>query len=394
MKTSIAALTLTVLLVVSGLSQEAYYSVFSYDGFIPDVKISDRTESLQRNIYPRYYGTHSVRADLRWVRANDSALVAFWEEKGDTVLHILTELSGIAWREPAIDINLLRYFPSVGNPSPLVIPVGGIMRGELIEAAPTGNLMRFNLIYQLAGRMLDQTVQPRYGSDYGIAYHPLLRHTPYRRDNLILLLAVATSENILGLDSTRNAYQSSFWKRRSPGFQIFEEYFRDAWVLTPDQTLADQVASVPYGSHLVAVTRPPSRSSPADDRSRQPFVEGLPLKGDLGVSLSIDEGGLLRVDTLDTYRLAYASGLRKDDRIRSVNDYRVRTPRQFVEKVLETLATGGATLQVQRDGELRTVILQPMTTGPENEEQYYLEDPHYPDADTAGAAVPPDPDGY
>jgi len=351
-------------------AQEAYYSVFSFDSFIPSVMVNDRAVNLQHELYPEYYGRVSATADLRWVRANDSALAAFWTERGDTILHILTELSGIAWRERAFDLFLIRYFPSNGSPDPLIVPIGGLKVGDITEAAPTGNIMQFNLIYQLSQRMLDQTIQPRYGGDNGMAYHPLMRFGPYRRDNLALLLAIAASENIIGIDSTKAAWQSAFWKRRSPGLQVFEKYIAPEWVLTPGNTLADWVNNEPYGSHLVAVTRPPTRPAGTTTGPRR-FVEGLPLKGVLGVTVSIDEDGLLKIDTLDTYRLGYANGLRRDDRIRAVDGRRVRTARELVEGILANLYNGGVTVQIYRGGDLQTLILRPIDMLPPGEDTFY-----------------------
>ncbi|MCK4858004.1 MAG: hypothetical protein KAT58_08555, partial [candidate division Zixibacteria bacterium] len=77
------------------VAQEAYYSIFSYTHFIPKVSINDRSVSLQAGLYPKYYETRSAARDIRWVARNDSQFVAFWSEKGDTILHILTELAGI-----------------------------------------------------------------------------------------------------------------------------------------------------------------------------------------------------------------------------------------------------------------------------------------------------------
>ncbi|RKX26259.1 MAG: hypothetical protein DRP47_08475, partial [Candidatus Zixiibacteriota bacterium] len=246
-----------VLIAAGALAQETYYSIFSYTHYIPSVLINDRSVSLQNDLYPQWYREHSAVRDMRWVRQNDSSLISFWETQGDTVLHILCELSGIEWQESDIDLHLVRYFPSLGSSEPLVIPLGGIMTGALIEAVPTDKRFQLNLVYQLSKRMLAQTVQPRYNINLGIANHPLMRPGPYRRDNLAMLLAIATCENVLGIDSTFDAFQSAWWQRQAPGQEILERHFLQQWILTPDQTLADWIAKEPYGSHLVALTRPP-----------------------------------------------------------------------------------------------------------------------------------------
>ena len=375
MKKVILIFLVTMLLAGALAAQETYYSFFSYSYFIPRVSINDRSVSLQAGVTPDLYRDRSVARDMRWVAENDSLIVAFWQEKGDTVLHILRELSGIAWQETDFDIYLVRYYPSIGSGDPLVIPIGGITRGTLIEAAPEDNRQLFNLVYQLAHRMLAQTVQPEESVRLGIAEHPMMRPSPYRLDNLAMALALSTCQNVLGIDSTNDAYQSAFWKRHQPGRTIFEQYILNQWVLTPDQTLADWVASEPWSSRLVTVTRPPRKPRQQAIGPRL-FVEGLPLKGIFGFSATMNDANRLTVEKIDVYRLAYACGLREGDGIRRVNDRLVRSHRELIEKVLETFDEGGATLEIVRDGQYMKVIIQPILL-PSWEDDVYFDD--YPE---------------
>ncbi len=367
------------------MAQETYYSIFSYTHFIPKVGINDRSVSLQANLYPEFYKSRSAARDMKWVAENDSLIKAFWEEKRDTVLHILTELSGIKWYERKFDIYLVRYFPTIGSADPLIIPVGGLKNGPLIEAAPSGNRIILNMVFQLAKRMLAQTVQPEDSIHLTIADHPLMRPGPYRHDNLAMLLAVATCQNIIGLDSTYDAYHSAFWDNQFPGRQIFERYFLNKWVLTPDHTLADWISEEPYRSKLVSITRPPRMPKRPVDGQNRIFVEGLPLKGQLGFSVKIDETNYLVVDTIDVYRLAYACGLRVGDKIRSVDDRRVKTHRALVERILDNLENGGATLRILRDDRYESVLIRPMVL-PDLDDSLYFEDEYFlPDDSTSTA---------
>lgn len=369
------------------VAQEAYYSIFSYTHFIPKISINDRCVSLQSGLYPKFYEARSAARDMRWVARNDSSLTAFWSEKGDTVLHILTELSGIWWCEKEFDIYLVRYFPTIGSGDPLIIPFGGLKESSLIEAAPSGNRMVLDLIFQLAKRMLDQTVQPEDSIHLRIADHPLMQPGPNRRDNLAMLLAIATCRNIIGLDSTDDAYHSAFWVAHTPGRQILEDYLLNKWVLTPDRTLADWIATEPYGSKLVSTIRPPRTAKRPDAGQNRAFVEGLPLKGQLGFSIKIDEDNYLVVDTIDVYRLAYACGLRVSDRIRTVDGDRIKTHRELVERILDNLENGGATLQILRDNRLELVLIQPMIL-PDLNDSLYLDETHSLPKDSL--PVPPD----
>lgn len=375
MKKITLIIAVAMLLAASLAAQETYYSFFSYSYAIPRVSINDRSASLQASVTPDLYRDRSPVRDMRWVAENDSLIVALWQEKGDTILHILRELSGIAWQETDFDMYLVRYYPSLGSGDPLIVPIGGITRGSQIEAAPEGNRLLLNLVYQLAHRMLAQTVQPEDSVRLGIAEHPMMRPSPYRRDNLAMTLALSTCRNVLGIDSTDDAYHSTFWKRHQPGRTIFEQYLLNQWVLTPDQTLADWIASEPWSSRLVTVTRPP-RKPRRQAAGPRLFVEGLPLKGVFGFSATMNDANRLTVEQIDVYRLAYACGLREGDGIRRVNNRLVRSHRELVEQVLETFDEGGATLEIVRDGQYMEVILQPMLL-PAWEDDVYFDD--YPE---------------
>lgn len=376
-------------LAAPALAQQTYYSIFSYDNVIPEVVINENSVALQADLYPEWYHSNSPVLDLRWVREHDSSLLAFWHSQGDTILHILTELAGIEWREPRLEIRLLRYFPSPGTSDPLIITMGGMKKGELTEAAPTGKVQQFNLVFRLAGRMLDQTSSADDSIFMGIAHHPLMRHSPYRRDNLAMLLAYETCRSVIGLDSTEAALASACWQRYAVGSEILKRHFLNHWILTPDQPLAYWLAREPYGSHLVAITRPP-RPERRTTTEGVKFIEGLPLTGRLGFSVSIDENGYLMVDTIDTYRLAYACGLRVGDRILTANNARVRNHRKLVEKIIETLDQGGATLQVLRDDAHISVIIQPMVL-PVYEDYFDIDRMLPPDQDpSARDSIPVD----
>jgi hypothetical protein len=342
----------------------------------PEVRIDDRSTSLQASLFPDYYNTRSAAADMRWVRANDSELVAFWEQDGRSVLETIALFSGVRWREDDLDIHIVRFFPTAGSAKPLIIPLGGIRKGALTEALPGGARMKLNLIYQLAHRNLAQEERVEDMFQPSLATHPLMQPGPYRRDNLAMLLTLVTAQEVLGLDSTYDAYQSAFWKQRTPGRQILEQYLLSEWILTTGRPLVRWVEEEPITSRLVAATRLPRRVKQSGPLKQRPYVEGLPLKGLLGFSVRTNESNFLVVDKIDIFRLAYACGLREGDIIRRVDNARPRNHRSLIERILSTLDVGGATVQVQRDGQDETVILQPLDLGFGEDSDYweYLED--------------------
>ncbi len=376
------------LLAVESESQDTYYSFYTYDGFIPQVSVNDRAASLQTSLLPQYYKSYAVRSDLKWLRENDTTLVNWWHLKGDTVLHLLRELSGLEWYETEFEIYLVRYHTSPGSGTPLILPVGGLQRGTLIEVAPDGNRQILNLVYQLSHRMLDQTVQPQTGIRLPVADHPLMRASAFRRDNLALLLAISVCQSLIGVDSTDAAYQSGFWKNHTPGRILFEKYFFNQWILTPDFTLADWIYQEPWSSELVRMTRPPRKEKRIVAGPRR-FVEGLPIKGKLGFSVSNSSSGLLRVDLIDAYRLAYACGLREGDLVRRINGKRSRSHKALVEKILELLdEAGGATLQVVRDDRTIEVLIQPLMLPIWNDEEEYYDGYPVDDSSSVGGDEP------
>ena len=328
-----------------------------YDLPVPEVRFNNRATMFQAELYPDFYKTHSVAQDLRWVRDNDSALATFWDAKGDSTLWLLTQYSGLDWVEDRFDLYVLRYYPSFGGSDPLVIPVGGMRRGDLAIAAPQGAIQQFNLIYQLAHRMLSQAERaddPVYRS---MAGHPLMQPGPYRRNNLAMLLALVTSRKIIGNDSTLEAYQSDFWKQLTLGREVFEKFLLNQWVLTSDRPLVQWILDESPLSALVNATRPPLKTSDSTAIGLTSVV-GLPVKGVLGMAVMLGENNRMTIEKLDTTRLAYACGLRPGDIIRSVDGRRPRSQRQMIEDILSGLDHGGATLTIVRNEAELTVVMR------------------------------------
>ncbi len=353
-------------------AQDTFYSLFSYSSEIPKLTINDRAYDLQQSLFPKMYKNRSLAKDIRWVQENDSALISFWEIQGDTILHVLTELSGIEWVEKELDLYLLRYYTEIGSSDPLILPLGGTNKERYIESAPDMQKLKLLLIYQLAKRMLLQADRPNDSIRLSISYHPLMRKTPYRFDNLGMLLALTTSYSIMGVDTTYDITQSAFWKNNFRGRKIFEKYFERDWILTPEKTLADYIASEPTRSRLVSVTRTPRIKKTDIYVEKKTFLEDLPLKGKFGFAVKLNDAGHPAVTEIDSYRLAYACGLRSDDVIRRIDGKLARNHRQIIEYLLEKFNDGGSVVEINRMGQPMEIIIQPL-------EIDYLDDEYYLD---------------
>ncbi len=355
-------------------SQQTYYTLFKYRSFIPAVTINDRSVPLQAAVYPELYKTRSAEADMKWVAENDSIAKVFWERKGDTVLHILTELAGIEWREAEFDIYLVRHFPTVGSPDPMIIPIEGVGSRGLLEAFPNDDRFILNLAFQLARRLLAQAERSAEPTAVALMQHPLMRPTALRRDNLAMLLALVCCQNMLGYDKANEAFESDFWDRHFPSKVIFQNYLMNKWIITPEKPLAGKILAEPKNSDLVDATRPPRPiRPPSSDGQPITQIAGISPTGKLGFSIRYETGNALVIDTIDTYRLAYVNGLRTGDQIKRVEGQMVRTYRDLVEKLLKGLEKGGAEVEFLRDNKVQMLTFQQLVL-PTREEEFYFDE--------------------
>ena len=360
---------------VTALTQQTYYTLFKYNSYIPVVTINDRAVALQQAVYDDLYKSRSAEKDLEWVAQSDTDFVRFWNQKGDTLLYILTELAGIQWREAEFDIYLVRHFPTIGSPDPVVIPFGGIGPKELLEEIPKDNRMILNIAFQLARRLLAQTDRSDDPTSYALTHHPLMRQTPHRRDNLAMLLALVTCQNMLGYDKANEAFESDFWDRHFPSKLIFEKYIMNKWVVRPEKNLAELILNEPRNSELVQATRPPiPRRAASGDGQPISQIAGISPTGKLGFSIRYESGNALVIDTIDANRLAYANGLRSGDQIRRVGGKTVRSYRDLIEKLLSGLERGSTPVEFVRDNKVNMLTFQPILLPIYEENDLYFEE--------------------
>lgn len=284
------------------------------------------------------------------------SLKVFWDELGEYVLTYMSHYAGIEWVEPQFDIYIVKYYPDYGCDRPMTIPLAGKKNGDRIIAVGGGLSQYINLFQQLAKRMLEQALMPG-GSSYYIANHPLMRKTPRRFDVLADLLALQTLADFKDIDSVMAVFKSAEWRRRELGQPILLDYFWGKWVLSGDSTLASLIAAEPYSSNLVALTRPPVVRSTQNvnwgNHQLQP-----PTGGKLGLSVARDRSGFFRVVGIDTLKLAYLSGLRKNDLIRNIGGVAPRTIKELFTLMLDNLKEG-VHVNIVRNDERAAVIVYP-----------------------------------
>lgn len=348
-RTTAALIALLLLAVTSGFSQSSS---------VPRVTLNTNAVSFQESIYPDWYRVNSAAADMRWVARNDSLIQTVWLTQGDSILARLSLVAGVNWVEPAFPVYLLKYYPSAGESDPLIIPLGGELRGVAVEAPASGPALVYSLIYQLSARLLGQTQLNATDASQQVINHPLMSAGAYRRDNLAMLLCLAVAPSFIGVEATLKAYNSPFWKSRTPGRQIFEEQIQKKWVITPQKPLAQWLKEEAYDSPLVDMTRPPQLTA---DEGADPAVTamaGLPPKGTLGFTVKSGTSGRYEIDKLDPKRIGGLSGLKVGDAISQIDGRRPANVRELFERILSGLERGGSTLSVFRAGKLTTVVVR------------------------------------
>lgn len=333
-------------------------SGFAQTSSIPRVILKTNAVSFQESIYPDWYRANSAAADMRWVARNDSLIQAVWQAQGDSILARLSQVAGINWVESAFPVYLLKYYPSAGEADPLIIPLGGELRGVAVEAPATGPALVFSLIYQLAARLLGQTQFSATDAPQHVINHPLLGAGAYRRDNLAMLLCLAVAPSFIGADATLAAYNSPFWKSRTPGRQIFEEQIQKKWVITHQKPLAQWLKEEAYDSPLVDMTRPPQFMAEEGADPAVTAMAGLPPKGTLGFTVKSGTSGRFEIDKLNPKRIGGLSGLKAGDAISQIDGRRPANVRELFERILTGLERGGSTLSIFRGGKLTTVVVR------------------------------------
>jgi len=294
--------------------------------------------------------------DYSTINTDASALKNFWEQQRDSVLSLMSLYAGINWMEKSFDIYIVKYYPDYACDNPMTIPLTGKRTGDRILSLPQGISPYITLFQQLAKRLLSQ-VNYQGAAAYYIAGHPLLEKTPRRFDNLANLLALRTMSDFFAIDSVLDVFQSAAWKERALGQQVFFGYFWNKWRLSPDTTLAYLIASEPYNSKLVMLTRPPAQPRPGREIWNS-YQGQVPAEGKIGIFVVRDASGLYRITDIDTLRLGYLSGLRKGDLIRSVDGTVPANLKKLFSLILEHLPDG-AHINIIRKSQPDAVILYP-----------------------------------
>jgi len=328
---------------------------------LPETEIKHYNLELMRGFYPLYYqNEYKIRSDVRYVTRQDSAFIALWDSVGNAVLKNISDLSGIEWVENRLDIRIVRYLPTIGLYSPLVMPWEGIKTRDYTEGAPTGLRRFLNLIRLLCGRNLKQVNYPEC-SWYYLHDHPLLQPSAYRFDNMAMTLTLAVAPNFIPPDSLRIIVSSDSWHRSFAGWTVFDDYFRNNWTISTDTTLAQNLANESYNSPLVELSMPP-RQTRAERQQQSSKKEPIKLHaggGRLGFSVVKTNSGLLEVADVDSTKIAYASGLMPGDVIKRVNGEIVRTARDLMGTILDKIDEEGVYMIVLRDGDETGVLLLP-----------------------------------
>lgn len=326
-------------------------------GEVPRVKMIIDDYDYMISLFPDDYASRreAIKA-CSTIAPEAESLKVFWDEVGEYVLSYMSRYAGIEWVEPEFDIYIVKYYPDYASYRPMTIPLEGKKNGDRIIAVGHGLSQYITLFQQLAKRMLEQAFISE-GPAHNISSHPLMQKTPRRFDVMADLLALQTLADFRNIDSVLTVFKSAEWRRREPGQAILFNYFWSKWKLSADNSLASLIASEPYGSNLVALTRLPKV------RSSQNVYWGnhqlqAPPGGKLGLSVARGRSGFFRIVNLDTLKLAYLSGLRKGDLIRNIAGVAPRNIKELFTLMLDNLDKG-AHVNIVRDDQPSAVIVYP-----------------------------------
>lgn len=326
-------------------------------GETPRVNIITDNYDYMISLFPDDYPNRKAALKACQTISDEAdSIKLFWEEQGEIVLYYLSYYAGINWIEPEFDIYLVKYFPDYASHNPMTIPLTGKKNGNQIIALPQGLSHYLTLFQQLSKRLLEQASLPG-GTRYYITGHPLLRKSPRRFDNMANLLALNTIADFVNIDSVLAVFKSAPWRQREVGQEILFSHFWDKWQLSGDSTLAYRIASEPYGSRLISMTRPPAKPKPRRSGWGNHQLQAPPA-GQLGLSIAKGRSGFYRVVEIDSLKLAFLSGLRPDDLIRNVEGRSPRNIKQFFSLVLAEL-DNGVHVNIVRNDEPESVIIYP-----------------------------------
>jgi hypothetical protein len=339
------------------LTETGALSPKEIDSTLPIVRFTSSNYYLIKAFYPDYNpGRSEIGQENMMTNSKAAPLLAMWGILGDSILTTIRDLSGIRWVEPGIKVHLLKYFPVSLLYDPAVLPMEGIKEGSAIIAAPSGQHQLLKLIQMLCGRNLLQTEYPQLMQPE-IARHPLMEPGPFRLDVMVMTLAVACAEKFIPADTLKVIFASDEWRRYNPGWEIYRTDFRLQWKLSADRPLVTYLAEVAPNSPLIEITAPlevDTGTATATEEKSSAVGGG----GRLGLTVSKDPYGLLKVVSIDSTKLAFNGGLRIGDKIRTVNGERVSNARQFTDKMIEGLGATGVFLVIVRNGETKELLFR------------------------------------
>ncbi len=317
---------------------------------VPTLTTRIDNAELQYTLYPVFYSSHDVDEDMRWVQKNSVAAEAFLALNGQAALEKLSTLSGCSWQETELKLILLRYYPTPGSADPLIVPLGAVRTGDAAIAAPTGEELAIDILFQLAKRLLIT------GAPNEVRSHPLLSKDPYYLDNLAMLLARSVALQLYDETAVQAALDSPFWRRFWTGKAIYSKYLAGKWILSPDRPLLTYVKAEPTDSDFSRAAKIESIETIPVERTVSP---DLVPNSRLGMALSDDGSKRLLVAAVDETKIAYLCGVRSGDRIVSINGKQPKTVREAVELTLMRLDNGGSTMEIARGGTTRSMVLRP-----------------------------------
>lgn len=317
---------------------------------IPDVTVVGNSPGLAFAMYPEFYRTidDAAAADSTFRSATIIETEVFWEKHGKQILTLVSDLSGLPWKEKSFPLYLVEEAPSWGISDPLVYPIQYWRRGDLVRMAPVGDARAFVMAYLLAQRIFLQLPD---GKGPEVLKHPLFERGLGTRDVMANLVAYWTTVEIFGEKPAIDFVKNSGFMLESPGLNLISSKFLPGWRLSKKKPLVQWVKEEPVDSDLVKEAKGfrASLGIPALE-GRKP---GTPDRGLIGLRPRITPDGDVVVWAVEPGKLAEKAELQPGDIFVRVGGVTVTNSRDVMLRMVGVLKNDEAVpIEVERDGHL------------------------------------------
>lgn len=288
----------------------------------PEVRFHLGGEELLPIAYPeRYARSEALRQDVQWVEGNSEELREWWAEEGPVYLRRVTDLAGLPWPYPAVDVYLVRFWPVVSIEHPLVVALDAIRSSAGVLELPEDEDLRVLLVaHQVVHYLLDDPAFRSRRSRDPIYDHPFLQPGDFELEAMVNWLTYEGLRSVWGADRLRRATAGDLWRSYNPNHEFVTDELMEQWSLSRMRTLREWLVAHPEGSEVFDVAERYRERALGDRRAAAtPAVEREEVTGtEYGADLGASYDGEVFVAYVDEASPAARAGLERGDVLETV----------------------------------------------------------------------------